>query len=287
MDSRILPRDTNISSYLSNPDNKDLFIIDYEFASYSNYENIVLQDQITKGDQQVDETKGNALGNILAAYGANWAANAAKPGATFLGSAAAAAPAANESMLSQDKIMREMNDAQNKIKADFTKFQISLKKDDQKTAVQAAQDMERNAIAVAQLAEQAAAHRGEIALKGVQLEMMAADAKATANYRLQELGIRKGQIGAQNRMMGIREQEATTRGKLASVKEGQLRVNASRQFEDKFGGKLKQYEKTMKPLDAQRRYNLEKQAFIEDTVGPYLSGGSGSSSIPPLADDLD
>lgn len=250
-----------------------------------------LKDQITKGDQQVDETKGNALGNILAAYGANWAANAAKPGATFLGSAAAAAPAANESMLSQDKIMREMNDAQNKIKADFTKFQISLKKDDQKTAVQAAQDMERNAIAVAQLAEQAAAHRGEIALRGQQLEMMADDAKATANYRLQELGIRKGQIGAQNRMMGIREQEATTRGKLASVKEGQLRVNASRQFEDKFGGKLKQYEKTMKPLDAQRRYNLEKQAFIEDTVGPYLSGGSGSgsggASNIPFADDLD
>ena len=250
-----------------------------------------LKDQITKGDQQVDETKGNALGNILAAYGANWAANAAKPGATFLGSAAAAAPAANESMLSQDKILREMNDAQNKIKADFTKFQISLKKDDQKTALTAAQDMERNAIASAQLAEQAAAHRGEIALRGQQLSLEATKIAKEGEYQMARLGLLKGQIGAQNRRMDVMAQDAATRGTLAKVKEGQLRVNAEKLFEEKFGGKLKQYEKTMKPLDAQRQYKLDKQAFIESTVGPYLSGGSGSrsggASNIPFADDLD
>jgi hypothetical protein len=245
-----------------------------------------LKDQITKGDQQVDETKGNALGNILAAYGANWAANAAKPGATFLGSAAAAAPAANESMLSQDKIVREMNDAQNKIKADFTKFQISLKKDDQKTALQATLDMERNAIATAQLAEQAAAHRGDIALKGQQLSIEAIKMARESEYQLQRLGILKGQIGAQNRRMDAMAQDAATRKVVAQSKLAGVQRNLANDFDKNNSGKLREYEKKMGPVQAEQRYKAERNSYVADNMAPYISGGSGAANPYPIADNL-
>jgi hypothetical protein len=245
-----------------------------------------LKDQITKGDQQVDETKGNALGNILAAYGANWAANAAKPGATFLGSAAAAAPAANESMLSQDKILREMNDAQNKIKADFTKFQISLKKDDQKTAVQAAQDMERNSLLASQIAQQAAASRGDIALKGQQLALEATKMAKEGEYQMARLGLLKGQIGAQSRRMDVMAQDAATRKVTAQSKLAGVQRNLANDFEKNNSGRLREYEKKMGPVQAQQRYESEKRNYITSNMAPYISGGSSATNPYPIADNL-
>lgn len=249
----------------------------------------VLKDQMTKGDQQVDETKGHALGNILMAFGANWAANASKPGATALGSAAGAAPAAQQEMATQDKILRDMNDVQNKIKMDYTKFQISLKKDDQKTALTAAQDMARNELLATQIAQQAAASRGEIALKGVQLQQNAEEAKATMDYRLQELGIRRGQAYSQSRRMDIEDKklsilETQGRARLAGVQR-----NLANDFDKNNSNKLRDYQKSMGPVQAEQRYKAERNAYVTENMGPYLSGGAGISSTSryPTADSLE
>ena len=249
----------------------------------------VLKDQMTKGDQQVDETKGHALGNILMAFGANWAANASKPGATFMSSAAASAPAAQQEMATQDKILRDMNDVQNKIKMDYTKFQISLKKDDQKTALAAAGDIERNTLLATQIAQQAAASRGEIALKGVQLQQQADEALATANYRLKELGIKGSQVTNQNRRMDIEDKrlgilETQGRTRLAGVV-----ASAADKFDKNNSNLKRDYLKTMPPLQADRQYRLDRQAYINETIGPYLSGGAGISSTSryPTADSLE
>jgi hypothetical protein len=232
----------------------------------------VLKDQITKGDQQVDETKGHALGNILMAFGANWAANASKPGATALGSAAGAAPAAQQEMATQDKILRDMNDVQNKIKMDYTKFQISLKKQDQGTALQAANDMERNALLASQIAQQAAASRGSIALDGKKLEIMAQQARDEVRLKSEELGIRKNQVASQNRRMDIYEQDSATRAKALDIKEKQLRLNAEKIFaNDPANQKYYRDLQKTNPKDADFLMAKRKSAFI----GDYINSGSG------------
>jgi hypothetical protein len=248
----------------------------------------VLKDQMTKGDKQVDETKGQALGNVLMAFGANWAANASKPGATFMSSAAASAPAAQQEMATQDKILRDMNDVQNKIKMDYTKFQISLKKQDQGTALQAAQDMARNEIAAAQLAQAGAASRGDLRLKGIQLQQQAEAALADADYKLKSLGIQGSQVASQNRRMDIYDRDATTRAQANQVRLAGVAASAADKF-DKNNSDLKRgYLKTMGPVQADRQYRLDRQAYINETIGPYLSGGSGISSTSryPSADSL-
>ena len=246
-----------------------------------------LKDQIAKGDQHIDETKGNSLGSILAAFGANWAANAAKPGATFLGSAAAAAPAANESMVSQDKILRDMNDAQNKMKADFTKFQISLSKDDQKTALQATQDMQRNAIATAQLAEQASFHRADIGIKGQELAIQADKLVNDAKYQMGMLGVHQGQAATQNRKLTFLEQDAATRAQTAKARLAGVQRNLASDYEKYYGNKLRDYEKKMGPLQAKQLYESEKQNYITSNMAPYISGGSDTTtSRYPSADSL-
>jgi hypothetical protein len=247
-----------------------------------------LKDQITQGDQQVDETKGHALGNILMAFGANWAAGASKPGATALGSAAGAAPAAQQEMATQDKILRDMRDAQNKIKMDYTKFQISLKKDDQKTALTAAQEMQRNAIATAQLAEQAATHRGEISLKGQQLALEADKLAQDAKYQMGMLGIHGAQAANQSRRMDIYDRDAATREQANKVRLAGVQRNLANDFDKNNSNKLREYQKTMPPLQAEQRYKAERNAYVADNVAPYLSGGAGISSTSryPSADSL-
>jgi hypothetical protein len=247
-----------------------------------------LKDQITQGDQQVDEAKGHALGNILMAFGANWAANASKPGSTALGSAAGAAPAAQQEMASQDKILRDMRDAQNKIKTDFTKFQISLKKDDQKTALTAAQDMARNNLLAAQIAEQAAAHGGTIAMEGQRLAIMADEAKNTAEYRLKSLGIQAGAQALSNRKMDVYERDAATREQANKARLAAVQRNLANDFDKNNANKLREYQKTMGPLQADQRYKAERNAYVTENMGPYLSGGAGISSTSryPSADSL-
>jgi len=247
-----------------------------------------LKDQITQGDQQVDEAKGHALGNILMAFGANWAANASKPGSTALGSAAGAAPAAQQEMASQDKILRDMRDAQNKIKTDFTKFQISLKKDDQKTALTAAQDMARNNLLAAQIAEQAAAHGGTIAMEGQRLAIMADEAKNTAEYRLKSLGIQAGAQALSNRKMDVYERDAATREQANKARLAAVQRNLANDFDKNNANKLREYQKTMGPLQADQRYKAERNAYVTENMGPYLSGGAGKSSTRryPSADSL-
>jgi hypothetical protein len=240
----------------------------------------VLKDQMTKGDQQIDETKGHALGNILMAFGANWAANASKPGATALGSAAGAAPAAQQEMATQDKILRDMNDVQNKIKMDYTKFQISLKKQDQGTALQAANDMVRNEIAAAQLAQAGAASRGEIALKGIQLKQEAEKALADIDFRLKSLGIQGSQVASQNRRIGVDEKRLEVQERLAGVQERKLRALAMKQF-DADPKNQKDYRDLQKtnPKDADFLMGQRRNAYVEDATGFGLSSGLGSGGI--------
>jgi len=240
----------------------------------------VLKDQITKGDQQVEETKGHALGNILMAFGANWAARAAEPGATFVSSGAKAAPAAQQEMATQDKILRDMNDVQNKIKMDYTKFQISLKKQDQGTALQAATDMARNEIAAAQLAQQAAASRGDLRLKGIQLQQQAETALADIDYKLKSLGIQGSQVAYQNRRIGVDEKRLEVQERLAGVQEKKLRALAMKQF-DADPKNQKDYRDLQKtnPKDADFLMGQRRNAYVEDATGFGLSSGLGSGGI--------
>jgi hypothetical protein len=163
---------------------------------------------------------------------------------------------------------------------DYTKFQISLSKDDQKTALAAAGDIERNTLLASQIAQQAAASRGEIALKGQQLQQQAEEFRNNADYRLQELGIRRSQVTSQNRRMDFDDRRLGVQEKLAGVQEKKLRALAMKQF-DADPKNQKDYRDLQKtnPKDADFLMGQRRNAYVEDATGFGLSSGLGSGGI--------
>ena len=83
------------------------------------------------GSKQVKE---QALGRALAEFGFKWAAEAAKPGAKFIGSAATAAPTIAASQAESAKLAREMDQNDMKLRLNLKQFEIAQRKGDLATA---------------------------------------------------------------------------------------------------------------------------------------------------------
>jgi hypothetical protein len=80
------------------------------------------------------EVKERAFGAALADFGFQMAAAASKPGATFLGSASAAAPTISASMAGSAKLAREMDQNDMKLRMSLKQFEIAQRKGDLQTA---------------------------------------------------------------------------------------------------------------------------------------------------------
>jgi hypothetical protein len=125
-------------------------------------------------------------------------------------------------------------------------------------------------------------------MEGQKLAIMADEAKNTVDYRTKSLGIQAGAQGLANRKMDIYERDAATREQANKVRLAGVQRNLANDFDKNNANKLREYQKSMGPLQADQRYKAERNAYITENMGPYLSGGAGISSTSryPSADSL-
>lgn len=100
-----------------------------------------LQDLISKQAGKSKEIKEQAFRKALSEYGFAWAAKAAEPGASFVGSAAKASPALSASMAESEKLAAAADETDIKMQIEMRKFSIASRKNDSATAMSAAQNM--------------------------------------------------------------------------------------------------------------------------------------------------
>jgi hypothetical protein len=108
--------------------------------------------------------------DAVAKYGFNWAAKAAKPGATFLGSAAEAAPSYSEAIEKSRETEQARKDVYDKLQMSQMQYKIALDKGDMQSAT-------------------------VLAGQQRQLEMQAKQLNMTANHYAQVLDMEKEKLG--------------------------------------------------------------------------------------------
>jgi len=82
----------------------------------------------------IEEMKKQGLGQALAEYGFKWAAEASKPGARFLGSAASASPTLSSSLAKAQELQTTAQQNFAKLKMDQMKYEVALEKGDMQLA---------------------------------------------------------------------------------------------------------------------------------------------------------
>ena len=101
-------------------------------------ENAPMLDELRKAiEAQKPDTEGmrnRGIGQALAEFGFKFAAEAAKPGARFLGSAAAASPSLSAAAAKMQELETAANQNFAKLKLDQTKYEVALKKGDMQAA---------------------------------------------------------------------------------------------------------------------------------------------------------
>jgi hypothetical protein len=133
-----------------------------------------LNDAIEAQKGEADKIKDRGLSNALMQYGFGMAAAASKPGARFLGSAAAAAPAFGEAMARNEDLQRAARDNYLKLKMDHTKYQVALDKGDMQSATALASQIRQGDMQQKQLDALVDYHNKQLALQEKQIGLQAA-----------------------------------------------------------------------------------------------------------------
>jgi hypothetical protein len=105
-----------------------------KFKAMSSGELKSLNDAIEGQKGEADKIKAKGLSEALMQFGFGMAANAAKPGAKFFGSAAGAAPILGQVASENEKLQRAARDNYMKLKMDQTRYQVALDKGDMQAA---------------------------------------------------------------------------------------------------------------------------------------------------------
>ena len=105
-----------------------------KFKEMSSAELKGLNDAIEGKKGDADKIKAKGLSEALMQFGFGMAANAAKPGAKFIGSAAGAAPILGQVASENEKLQRAASDNYMKLKMDQTRYQVALDKGDMQAA---------------------------------------------------------------------------------------------------------------------------------------------------------
>jgi hypothetical protein len=157
-----------------------------------------LNDAVESRKDDASKIKDKGLSEALMQFGFNWAANAAKPGAKFTGSAASAAPVLGQVASENEKLQRAATDNYTKLKMDQTRYQVALDKGDMQTATAMASNIRQGEMQQKQLDAQvqhwnqmAELQKQQIAAtsayhnKGTSIQQVADDlAKDPANEKL-------------------------------------------------------------------------------------------------------
>ena len=215
------------------------------------------------------EVKEQMLGKALAQYGFQWAAKASQPGARFIGSAAAAAPAIAESVAESQKLERDMKQNQLKLNMSLQQFRIAQNKGDERTAMMYAQQARQ----LEQFQQQLELKRQELGMQG------------------QALGMKQNQFNA---MLGARMASAGAQNKQAQARLAKVGTDASFKYDENNRRTRDELISKHGPVAGDAMYKLGRKQYINDAM-QYASdsmsdtqssgGGGGARNVFDLLED--
>jgi hypothetical protein len=222
---------------------------------------------------RADEIKKQGLGKALAEYGFNMAAQAAKPGARFISSAAAASPALAASASKTEELAQAAQDNHQKLALSMKQFELAQRKGDTTAALSWAQQVRQ----LQQVDKQIAMQREHYA--------------SQAGLGAAQLAQREKQFGE---MMGYRNKVADAQGLASQARIVGERRKAMLDFDNANRRKEAELIKQYGPVQGKYQYNQLRNSYINDVLqtsrdqrGDMSSatGGGGAKSVFDLLDE--
>ena len=228
------------------------------FETRSKPEMDKLQAMIEKSGGDSKEIKEQMLGRALAQYGFQWAANASKPGARLIGSAAEASPVIAQSVAESQKLARDAEQNQLKLNMSLQQFRIAQSKGD-----------ERAAMAWAQQVRQLKQFDQQLDLKRQELGIHAAGLAQKTEMANQMLGVKAASAMAQNN---------TAKARLAKVG-----VDAQIKYDENNRRNKEELIRQHGPVAGEAMYKLGRKNYINeamqstaDSMSDNQGGGGGA-----------
>ena len=231
---------------------------------------------------EADKIKSRGLAEALMHFGFNMAANASKPGARFIGSAASASPAVAQIATENEKLQTAARDNYNKLRMDQTRYQIALDKNDLNAATALASQIRQGQMQQKQLDALIDYHNKQLAMEGRKLGIMG------AAYAPQSIRETEWLIEHANDPKALEAFKQATRGRDASQigasSRGQIALEKNLLELRKRFPMLQLPSDTAEYKKANREYENEARKMIEShrkyynepTLGSPEIGGGGS-----------
>jgi len=236
------------------------------FESRSKPEMDKLQALINQSAGESKEIKEQMLGRALAQYGFQWAARASQPGARFLGSAAAAAPAISESVAESQKLEQAAKQNQLKLNMSMQQFRIAQSKGDERAAMSWAQQVRQ----LKQFDQQLDLKRQELGIQG------------------QALGMKQNQFNA---MLGAKMASASAQNKQAQARMAKVGADAAFKYDETNRRTKDELVKLHGPVAGEALYRQGRKNYINeamqstaDSMSDSQGGGSARNVFDLLED---
>jgi hypothetical protein len=278
--------------YNLSPDIKDdVMKTAKEIRNELDKENAPMLDELRKAiDAQKPDTEGmrnRGIGQALADFGFKFAAEAAKPGARFLGSAAAASPSLSAAAAKMQELETAANQNFAKLKLDQTKYEVALKKGDMQAAstlaaqIRQGQQQDRAfQLQLAQAQDNAQLEREKMAMTGDYYRSITSRQPENVMSLAKELMKDPAFKGTQND--AIEKAAYLLKGGVAAGIRGETASAANLDKALKDVAAKYPLLKIMKTTDAE--YPSMKAAYDRDVAAAYARhGNSGISGAVPAA----
>ena len=255
-----------------------------KFKEMSKAELQGLNDAIEGKKGDADKIKAKGLSEALMQFGFGMAANAAKPGAKFIGSAASAAPILGQVASENEKLQRAASDNYMKLKMDQTRYQVALDKGDMQAATSLAAQIRQGNMQQKQLDAQIKHWSEQTALERQKMGITAAAYAPSSIREAQWLEANKDNPAA------IAAFEKATRGRDAGATSADQRDRAALATRLEKLDAARQTEAIMYPpntAEGKKRlmeYESKKKA-LHDLFG-FQYGGQGGGGGGTLNPDL-
>lgn len=253
-----------------------------KFKEMSKAELQGLNDAIEGKKGDADKIKAKGLSEALMQFGFGMAANAAKPGAKFIGSAASAAPILGQVASENEKLQRAASDNYMKLKMDQTRYQVALDKGDMQAATSLAAQIRQGNMQQKQLDAQIKHWSEQTALERQKMGITAAAYAPSSIREAQWLEANKDNPAA------IAAFEKATRGRDAGATSADQRDRAALATRLEKLDAARQTEAIMYPpntAEGKKRlmeYESKKKA-LHDLFGVQYGGqgGGGGGTLNP------
>lgn len=252
-----------------------------KFKEMSSAELKSLNDAIEGKKGDADKIKAKGLSEALMQFGFGMAANAAKPGAKFIGSASSAAPILGQVASENEKLQRAASDNYMKLKMDQTRYQVALDKGDMQAATSLAAQIRQGNMQQKQLDAQIKHWSEQTALERQKMGITAAAYAPSSIREAQWLEANKDNPAA------IAAFEKATRGRDAGATSADQRDRAALAARLEKLDALRQTEAIMYPPNTAEGKKRElayqaKRKDLHDLFGVQYGGqGGGGGTLNP------